>query len=365
MEQARTCFTGWWDAAAHAPRRVPGHGGRPADGRRRTSCPTSSTPRCRPGPSAPSSWRSARMGRSWIPVRRDWRLNERHYGDLTGRNKAETAARYGADQVKVWRRSYDVPPPPIRDDNPFNPNGDERYATGPGRCPAPHRVPGGRRRAPAPVLGRSDRPRPARRTHGARRRPRQQPPGLVKHLDEISDDDIVELNIPTGRAARLRARRRPAAGRPPCRSRSAICAAPRRSVPRPRRSRDRQRASDPCARWNNGARQDHRRRCFARNSASADPSGRDDRGAVSWLSRAACSTDREVTEPEPAPRHGEAPQRSALLTEDDVPATFAPAAESTPINADPRPGAPSATTPSRSSSPRRPPASTSPATRSS
>ena len=67
------------------------------------------------------------MGRSWIPVRRDWRLNERHYGDLTGRNKQETTERYGADQVKVWRRSYDVPPPPIDDDNPFNPNGDERY----------------------------------------------------------------------------------------------------------------------------------------------------------------------------------------------------------------------------------------------
>ena len=54
------------------------------------------------------------MGRSWIPVRRDWRLNERHYGDLTGRNKAETQERFGAEQVLVWRRSYDVPPPPDR-----------------------------------------------------------------------------------------------------------------------------------------------------------------------------------------------------------------------------------------------------------
>ncbi len=52
-------------------------------------------------------------GRSWLPVRRHWRLNERHYGDLTGRNKAETAERFGADQVKLWRRSYDVPPPEI------------------------------------------------------------------------------------------------------------------------------------------------------------------------------------------------------------------------------------------------------------
>src|SRR5690606_38515016 len=60
------------------------------------------------------------MGRSWIPVRRDWRLNERHYGDLTGRNKAETAERFGAEQVKLWRRSYDVPPPPVSDDNEYN-----------------------------------------------------------------------------------------------------------------------------------------------------------------------------------------------------------------------------------------------------
>ena len=94
------------------------------------------------------------MGRSWIPVRRDWRLNERHYGDLTGRNKAETAARYGADQVKVWRRSYDVPPPPISRDNPYNPNGDERYAQVPAGAAAAHRVPERRRRPAAPLLGR-------------------------------------------------------------------------------------------------------------------------------------------------------------------------------------------------------------------
>ena len=69
-----------------------------------------------------------RMGRLWVPVRRNWRLNERHYGDLTGRNKAETAEKYGEDQVKVWRRSYDVPPPPIAADNQHNPNDDDRYA---------------------------------------------------------------------------------------------------------------------------------------------------------------------------------------------------------------------------------------------
>ena len=138
------------------------------------------------------------MGRSWIPVRRDWRLNERHYGDLTGRNKAETTARYGAEQVKVWRRSYDVPPPPIGDDNAFNPNGDERYAQVPaGQLPLAECL--------ADVVARllpcwEDTIAPdlrAGRTvlvgaHGNSLR------ALVKHLDEISDADIVELNIPTG-----------------------------------------------------------------------------------------------------------------------------------------------------------------------
>jgi 2,3-bisphosphoglycerate-dependent phosphoglycerate mutase len=138
------------------------------------------------------------MGRSWIPVQRDWRLNERHYGDLTGRNKAETAERYGAEQVKVWRRSYDVAPPPISDDNPFNPNGDERYAQVPeGELPLTEclkdvvaRLLPYWERALAPDLL-------AGRTvlvaaHGNSLR------ALVKHLDGISDADIVELNIPTG-----------------------------------------------------------------------------------------------------------------------------------------------------------------------
>ena len=138
------------------------------------------------------------MGRSWIPVRRHWRLNERHYGDLTGRNKAETAARYGADQVKVWRRSYDVPPPPIEPDNPFDPNGDERYAqVPPGELPTseclkdvvtrllPYWEQGivpDLRDGHTVLIG----------AHGNSLR------ALVKHLDGISDDAIVELNIPTG-----------------------------------------------------------------------------------------------------------------------------------------------------------------------
>src|SRR5690606_15583544 len=68
------------------------------------------------------------MGRSWIPVRRSWRLNERHYGDLQGLNKKETAERFGAGQVKVWRRSYDVPPPPMARDDERNVRHDPRYA---------------------------------------------------------------------------------------------------------------------------------------------------------------------------------------------------------------------------------------------
>jgi 2,3-bisphosphoglycerate-dependent phosphoglycerate mutase len=138
------------------------------------------------------------MGRSWIPVRRDWRLNERHYGDLTGRNKAETAERYGADQVKVWRRSYDIPPPAISADNPHNPNADERYAAVPAaQLPAteclkdvverllPYWEAGivpDLRAGHTVLVG----------AHGNSLR------ALVKHLDDISDDDIVELNIPTG-----------------------------------------------------------------------------------------------------------------------------------------------------------------------
>jgi 2,3-bisphosphoglycerate-dependent phosphoglycerate mutase len=138
------------------------------------------------------------MGRSWIPVRRDWRLNERHYGDLTGRNKAETKERYGDEQLLEWRRSYDVPPPPITDDNPYNPNLDERYAQVP-----PDQLP--RTECLKDVVARllpywHDVLAPdllGGRTvlvgaHGNSLR------AMVKMLDRISDDDIVGLNIPTG-----------------------------------------------------------------------------------------------------------------------------------------------------------------------
>ena len=68
------------------------------------------------------------MDRLWLPVTKDWRLNERHYGALTGRNKAEMIAQVGAEQVKLWRRSFDIPPPPMADDSPFVVAGDRRYA---------------------------------------------------------------------------------------------------------------------------------------------------------------------------------------------------------------------------------------------
>jgi 2,3-bisphosphoglycerate-dependent phosphoglycerate mutase len=138
------------------------------------------------------------MGRSWIPVRRDWRLNERHYGDLTGRNKKKTAKRYGDEQVKVWRRSYDIPPPEIAADNQYNPNGDERYAQVP-----PDRLP--RTECLKDVVARlapywDEVLAPDLRAghtvlvgaHGNSLR------ALVKQLNDISDADIVELNIPTG-----------------------------------------------------------------------------------------------------------------------------------------------------------------------
>ena len=138
------------------------------------------------------------MGRLWVPVRRNWRLNERHYGDLTGRNKKETADKYGEDQVKVWRRSYDVPPPEIAADNKFNPNRDDRYAHLP-----PEVVP--RSECLKDVVERMlpywyDAIVPDLAAghavlvvaHGNSLR------ALVKHLQGISDEEIPQLNIPTG-----------------------------------------------------------------------------------------------------------------------------------------------------------------------
>ena len=140
----------------------------------------------------------AAQRRSWLPVRRHWRLNERHYGDLTGKNKAETAAEFGADQVKVWRRSYDVPPPAISANNPFNPNDDTRY-----EGLAPEVVPASE--CLADVVARMlpywhDAIIPDLTMHGtvlvvAHGNSIR---ALVKHLDDVADDAITAVEIPTG-----------------------------------------------------------------------------------------------------------------------------------------------------------------------
>jgi 2,3-bisphosphoglycerate-dependent phosphoglycerate mutase len=142
------------------------------------------------------------MGRLWIPVRRSWRLNERHYGDLTGLDKAETSAKHGVEQVKVWRRAYDIPPPPISADNPFDPADDPRYdptydEQDPPVIPASECLADVVQRtwpwfetAIAPDL-RADRTVLVA-AHGNSLR------AMVKVLDGISDADITELNLPTG-----------------------------------------------------------------------------------------------------------------------------------------------------------------------
>ena len=134
----------------------------------------------------------------WIPVLRSWRLNERHYGALQGLNKAETAARHGDDQVKIWRRSYDIPPPALTADDPRHPGRDPRYASMPAAdLPLTESLKDTVTRflpywddTIAPAI--HDGKRVLIAAHGNSLR------ALVKYLDHISDQDIVELNIPTG-----------------------------------------------------------------------------------------------------------------------------------------------------------------------
>ncbi len=138
------------------------------------------------------------MDLMWIPVHNTWRLNERHYGALQGLNKAETAERHGMDQVKIWRRSYGVPPPPLEADDPRHPGTDPRYADlAPDQLPASECLKDTVARTlpyyeqtivPQIQAGR----RVVIAAHGNSLR------GLVKHLDRMSDEAIVELNIPTG-----------------------------------------------------------------------------------------------------------------------------------------------------------------------
>jgi 2,3-bisphosphoglycerate-dependent phosphoglycerate mutase len=138
------------------------------------------------------------MDRVWMPVENDWRLNERHYGALQGLDKAETTAKFGADQVKVWRRSYDIPPPPLATDDPRHPRFDVRYrGIAPAALPATESLkdtlarvlPCWRDRI-APALGGGQDVLVV--AHGNSLR------ALVKMLDGMSDEAIVEFNIPTG-----------------------------------------------------------------------------------------------------------------------------------------------------------------------
>ena len=113
----------------------------------------------------------------WIPIEHSWRLNERHYGALQGLNKAQTAAKYGDEQVLVWRRSYDVPPPPLEESDPRYPGTDPRYKELSKSRAAPDRMPQGHRRPVPPLLARDDRAHDQDGQEGHHRRPRQQPPG--------------------------------------------------------------------------------------------------------------------------------------------------------------------------------------------
>jgi 2,3-bisphosphoglycerate-dependent phosphoglycerate mutase len=138
------------------------------------------------------------MDQMYIPVHNHWRLNERHYGGLQGLNKAETAEKHGMDQVKIWRRSYDVPPPPLTQDDPRYPGKDPRYASlRQADIPLTESLKDTVARflplwhdtiAPTVKSGK----RVLIAAHGNSLR------ALVKYLDNIPESEIVELNIPTG-----------------------------------------------------------------------------------------------------------------------------------------------------------------------
>ena len=134
----------------------------------------------------------------WIPVHRSWRLNERHYGALQGLNKAETAAKHGDAQVKIWRRSYDIPPPPLAADDPQHPSRDRRYADlTPEECPLTESLKDTVARfLPYWHASIASDIKAGRRVliaaHGNSLR------ALVQYLEHTSEEAIVELNIPTG-----------------------------------------------------------------------------------------------------------------------------------------------------------------------
>jgi 2,3-bisphosphoglycerate-dependent phosphoglycerate mutase len=135
--------------------------------------------------------------RHWIPVRRSWRLNERHYGALQGKDKAQVRAEFGEEQFMLWRRSYDTPPPPLADDDPYSQSGDGRYADLLETLP--------RTECLADVVARMlpywyDAIVPDLRRHGvvlvaAHGNSLR---ALIKHLDGMGDEEVVGLNVPTG-----------------------------------------------------------------------------------------------------------------------------------------------------------------------
>lgn len=138
------------------------------------------------------------LGQAWLPIIKEWKLNERHYGALSGLNKAETAEKHGEEQVKVWRRSFDVPPPALDESNEHWPGHDRRYAT-----VAREELPlteslaiTCERVVPFWEAELAPRVRAGERllivAHGNSLR------ALVKHLDDIDDDSIIGVNIPTG-----------------------------------------------------------------------------------------------------------------------------------------------------------------------
>jgi len=137
------------------------------------------------------------MDRHWIPVKRSWRLNERHYGALQGKDKKQTLEQYGEEQFMLWRRSFDVPPPPLPDDDDYSQVGDPRYADLGDEMPRTECLKDVIARmlpywdsdiTPDLVAGKSV----LVAAHGNSLR------AIVKHLDQISDEDIAGLNIPTG-----------------------------------------------------------------------------------------------------------------------------------------------------------------------
>ena len=187
-------FTGWWDADLTAKGEAEATKGGEllkAEGLAPTYAFTSFQTRA-----IRTLWLGlAAVDRAWIPVEKHWRLNERHYGGLTGLDKAETAEKHGKDQVHIWRRSYDIPPPPMDADSPYDLSSDTRYAG----VPVPsaeslkltlERVLPYWDSAIRPILeGGQDTIISA---HGNSLR------ALVKHLFSVPDETITGLEIPTG-----------------------------------------------------------------------------------------------------------------------------------------------------------------------